>query len=256
MTKTTTALTLSLTMMAGAAAADDILVIGADLPPMMMAGGDGREAEIIRTTLERCGHSVTWELQPFTRHWASFDAGRGDAVTTVPMGMPTAGTASVAYVNYQNGVSFLGAQTPVTSLGDLAGRSVVTFQGASDILPDLGAATDSFSSYREVTDQMVHSQLLFSGRIDAVVGDGMIFAEYNRQLAANGDNLGFDPNQHVRFNATFAPSSYTMAFRNPAHAADFDRCFAEATTDGTIQAINTKWADRYRDVLGDQYMGY
>ena len=256
MTKMTTAICLSFTMMAGTAHADSILVIGADLPPMMMGAGEGREAEIIQTTLERCGHSVTWELQPFTRHWASFDGGKGDAVTTVPVGMPTAGTASVSYVSYQNGVSFLEAQTPVTSLGDLAGRDVITFQGASDILPELGAATGSFSSYREVTDQMVHSQMLFSGRIDAVVGDGMIFAEYNRQLASKGGNLGFDPNQGVRFNATFAPSSYTMAFRNPAHAADFDRCFGEASADGTIQAINAKWADRYRDVLGDQYMGY
>ena len=256
MTKMTTALTLSLTLLAGGAWADEIHIIGANLPPMMMEGGEGREAEIIRATLERCGHTITWDLQPFTRHWASFDGGAGDAVTTVPQGMPIAGQATQAYVSYQNGVSHLSASEALDSLADLSGRSVVSFQGAAEILPDLGAARGSFSTYREMTDQLSHSQLLFSGRVDAVVGDGMIFAEYNRQLAAKGDSLGFDPTQGVTFNATFAPSHYTMAFRNPAHAADFDRCLAEVQADGTVQAINTRWADRYRDVLGTQYMGY
>lgn len=252
----TTTLTIALSLSAGAAFADAIHVVGAELPPMMMDGGKGREAEIIQSTLERCGHTVTWELQPFTRHWASYEGGQGDAVTTVPVGMPLPGETTQAHVKYQNGVSFLSSHEAVTSLAGLSGQSVVTFQGASGILPGLSDAQGSFSSYREITDQIVHSQLLFSGRTDAVIGDGMIFAEYNRQLVSDGADLSFDPTQAVAFNATFAPSDYAMTFRNPVHTADFNRCFAEATADGSIAAINTKWTDQYRDVLGDQYMGY
>ncbi len=251
-----TTLTIAMTLTAGAALSDGIHVIGAALPPMMMDGGKGREAEVIQATLERCGHSVVWELQPFTRHWASFNKGQGDAVTTVPMGMPMQGDTTQPYIQYQNGVSFLATHSAVTSLEGLSGMSVVTFQGASSILPGLSDVQDSFGSYREITDQIVHSQLLFSGRTDAVIGDGMIFAEYNRQLARNSGALSFDPTQPVTFNATFAPSEYAMAFRNPSHAADFNRCFEEISADGTVAAINTKWVEQYRDVLRDQYMGY
>ncbi|PIE07139.1 MAG: ABC transporter substrate-binding protein [Rhodobacterales bacterium] len=247
---------IALGLVAGAAQSDTIHIIGAELPPMMMGSGEGREAEIISSTLARCGHEVTWEIQPFRRHLASYESGKGDAVTTVPVGMTVPGTHTGVYFHYQNGVSTLATHPAVTSLEDLAGETVVAFQGASETLAPLAEAEGSFASYREITDQKVHSQLLFSGRADAVVGDGMVFAEYNRQLAENVGRYVFDLSQPVVFKAIFEPLSFVMVFRDARLAADFDRCFAESEADGTIAAINTAWADRYRDVLGDQYIGY
>lgn len=237
--------------------AAEISILAPNLPPMVMENGEGREAEIIRASLERCGHTVAFTVQPFTRHWASYSDGDGDAVTTVPMGMPLPGTATSSYISYQNGVSFLGArESAFSALEDLSSHNVVSFRGASEILSGLADASGSFGDYREVTDQIVHSRLLFSGRTDAVIGDGMIFAEYNHQLASESSDLGFDPTQATVFKATFEPSQYGMNFRDEALAADFDRCFAEASADGTIDAINANWVNRYRDVLGDQYLGY
>jgi ABC-type amino acid transport substrate-binding protein len=248
---------LTFNLAAGATLAAEVKVMAPNLPPMIMENGEGREAEIIKATMERCGHTVAFEVQPFTRHWASYEAGEGDAVTTVPVGMPLPGATTVPYIMYQNGVSYLSArEESIQSLGDLASQNVVSFRGATAILPALADASSSFGKYSEVTDQIVHSRLLFSGRADAVVGDGMIFAEYNQQLAASSDDLGFDAAQGTVFNATFEPSSYGMNFRDAEIAADFDRCFGEATADGTIDAINVKWVDRYRTVLGDQYMGH
>ncbi len=251
-----TLFSIALGLVAGAAHSDTIHIIGAELPPLMMGDGEGREAEIITATLAHCGHEVTWEVQPFTRHWASFEKGKGDAVTTIPEGMPFSGTATGVYLLTQNGVATLASHAGVAALDDLAGQSVVAFQGAADMIAPLAEARDSFGSYREITDQKTHSQLLFSGRIDAVIGDGMIFAEYNRRLAEDASRLDFDPTQPVVFKATFQPSSFVMAFRDAERAAEFDRCFAEVEADGTIAAINTAWADRYRDSLGDQYINY
>lgn len=237
--------------------AADLSILAPNLPPMVMENGEGREAEIIRATLERCGHNVTFVVQPFTRHWASYEKGDGDGVTTVPMGMPLPGTASASYISYQNGVSYLTSRDAgFVELSDLNTHNVVSFRGASDILPGLADATGAFGDYREVTDQIVHSRLLFSGRTDAVIGDGMIFAEYNQQLASNPDALGFDPSQDTVFTATFEPSQYGMNFRDAQIAADFDKCFTEASAEGVIDDINAKWVDRYREVLGDQYLGY
>lgn len=240
----------------GMAAADDLTILASDLPPHFMADGTGREAEVISTVMGRCGHNVTFEIQPFTRHWKTYDSGQGDGVTTVPPGMQLAGYQTDVHVQYQNGVSTLTANGEnITDLSALAGQSVIAFKGAEDILPGLKEAVPSFKSYKEVADQITQSRMIFGQRVDAVIGDGMIFAEYNEQLRGE-DDLPFDANQGVTFQATFEPSSYAMNFRNEAHAADFNRCLAEATADGTIDAINEKWAERYRETLGTQYLGH
>ena len=84
----------------------------------------------------------------------------------------------------------------------------------------------------------------------------MIFAEYNRQLQDQAEELAFDPNQAVSFQAIFAPSEYGMNFRDAALAADFNRCLAEAKADGSLDAINKKWVDPYRETFASHLLGH
>lgn len=188
-------------------------------------------------------------------------SGLGGFAVTVPAGLDLPGTATRPYIQYQNGVSVLAERDlQIDSLDDLAGLSVIAFQGAEDILPGLAAAVPTFGAYREVADQIIQSRLLFAGRTDAVIGDGLLFAAYNAELAASGtaqfDAGQFDAGQPVTFAAIFAPTDYALHVRDPALAAAFDSCFAEAEADGTLGEINRRYVDRYRDVLGDQYLGY
>ncbi|KUP91733.1 type 2 periplasmic-binding domain-containing protein [Tritonibacter horizontis] len=252
-----TAVTLSALQAPTTAAAEALTILAGDLPPMFNGDGSGREAEVISSVMERCGHTVTFEIQPFTRHWKSYAQGKGDAVATVPLGMPLPGHATEAYIQYQNGVSSLAENGAAYSdLSALSGQSVIAFMGASDIIPGLKDAVPAFKSYKEIADQIGQSRMIFGQRVDAVIGDGMIFAEYNRQLRDQAGELMFDPNQDVTFQAIFAPSDYGMYFRSEALTADFNRCHAEAVADGSLAAINRAWADRYRDTLGDQYLGH
>ncbi len=247
--------TTSLTLIAAPAFAGTVTILAADLPPMVYADGTGREAEIVSAVMGHCGHDVEFVVQPFTRHWASFEAGKGDAVMTVPVGMPMEGTQGAPYIAYQNGVSFLaGAGNDYGTLNDLAGLSIAAFQGASNILPGLAEASPNFGSYREMTDQETQSKLLFGGRVDGILGDGMLFAAYTASLRDAGSSAGIDASQPLEFRAIFDPSDYAMNFRNANMAADFDRCFAELEANGTIASINTKWVDKYRDTLGSNYM--
>lgn len=238
------------------ASADEITVMAGDLAPMFLKDGKGREAEIITAALEKCGHTAKFEIQPFTRHWESYNSGKGDAVATVPVGMPIEGTATSEYIRYQNGVSYLtDSNADFGKIEDLKGKKVIGFKGAESIIPGLADHTGSFADYREVTDQITQSRTLFGKRVDAIIGDGMLFAEYNSQLRSQ-NGLKFDPNQPVTFKAVFDSSPYAMAFRNAGHAADFDRCFKEIEADGTVAAINKTWVDKYRDSLGNSYLGY
>ncbi|MFW8635468.1 substrate-binding periplasmic protein [Cribrihabitans pelagius] len=237
--------------------AAEVEVLVGDLPPMVNKDGSGREAEIISATLEQCGHSAKFTIQPFTRHWQSFEGGAGDAVATVPVGMPMAGEQTAPYVSYQNGVSFLRASgAEVGALEDLKGMKIVAFEGASNIIPGLSGQTGNFKSYREMADQETQSKLLYGKRVDGILGDGMLFAEFARQLQEAGSAAGVDAGQPIEFRAIFEPTPYGMSFRDPAMAADFDRCFSELESNGTIAEINTRWTDKYRGALADNYMSY
>jgi len=248
---------LTAAVMSSSVQADTIEILAGDLPPMFFEDGTGREAELITGAMERCGHSVRFTIQPFTRHWTSYENGEADAVATVPLGMPLKGTSTSAYIEYQNGVSYLAeGDNSFPTLDALSGHSVIAFKGASEILPGFGDVTSSFSDYREVTDQITQSRMLFGKRVDAIVGDGMLFAEYNSQLVNQKDSLKFDPTQPVSFQALFEPSPYAIVFRDAELAAAFDRCFSEMKEDGTVDQINKAWVDKYRATLGSSYLQY
>ncbi|WP_278924551.1 MULTISPECIES: substrate-binding periplasmic protein [Pseudophaeobacter] len=247
----------SLVILSSPAMADEVTVLAGDLPPMVNQDGTGREAEIISAVLGQCGHTTVFVVQPFTRHWQSFESGTGDAVSTVPVGMPTSGTQTQSYVSYQNGVSYLtSSEHEAATLSDLDGWNIVAFEGASNIVPGLSGSTEAFKTYREMADQKTQSKLLYGKRVDGILGDGMLFAEFARQLQEAGTSAGVDASQPIEFRAIFEPSPYAMSFRDPAMAADFDRCFAELEAAGTIAEINTKWTDKYRDALEGNYMSY
>ena len=152
------------------------------------------------------------------------------------------GTGTAPYIAYQNGVSFLSdSGNDASALADLNGWKIAAFEGASHIIPGLADAIPQFGSYRELADQIIQSRLLFGQRIDGTVGDGMLFAEFRRQLQEAGASAGVDANQSTEFRAIFEPTEYGMSFRDPAIAADFDRCFAELDAAGTITEINVRW---------------
>ena len=251
------------------ASARPVTVLAPELPPMMSTDGTGREASIISETLAACGHEAHFKVVPFGRHWNDYrdstqaggqGGGQVDAVSTVPAGMEMPGTRSAPYILYQNGASVLKSSgLTVQSLADLAGKRVITFSGAPDVLPGLRAAIPSFGDFRERADQMVHSNLLFAGRVDAVLADGLIFAEYNRQLqekAKAAGGLPFDPAQPVQFTAIFPPTAYSMVFRDEQLRADFDRCLVELKAKGRLDAIDREWVARYSATVGDRYLSH
>lgn len=240
-------LVLGVSLAAQAVVAAEITILAGHLPPMVDAAGQGREAEVIRTVLGDCGHEVTFEVFNFTSQWKAYANGRGDAVATVPLGMELPGQATQSYVHYQNGITTRRAGEGYADLAALSGKSVVAFKGAQEILPGLKEAIPSFGHYSEVADQINQNRQLHGKRADAVIGYGMIFSHYNAELGQGHD---------AEFHAAFAPSPYVMNFRDPALAREFDRCLASAEASGKLEALNHAWAEKFRDTLGNEYLGF
>ncbi len=249
-----------LAAVAGPAQARDITIMAGNLPPHVNQDGTGREASLIREVMGACGHTVTFKVEPYTRHWESFRKGDGDAVATVPAGLDMPGAASEPYVSYQNGASVLaGSGRAVKTLADLTGKKAVTFAGGKELLPGLKDMGGKMAELREQADQGIHSNLLFANRTDAVLGDGLIFAEYNKRLgeqAKSGKSLPFDPAQPVTFTAIFPPTPFVMVFRDQGLRDAFNACLAQVRQTGKLDAINRAAVEPYRATVGDQYLGY
>lgn len=243
-----------LMLAAGGAKADVAISVGL-LPPHMDEAGEGRDADILRAVIADCmGERMRLAVAPFTRHWTEYVDKQRDAVNTVPAGLKLPGHRSAGYITYQNGAAVLASAKPVATLADLAGRSAVTFADGTDIL---GLKDVRFSRLVEQADQEIHANLLFTRRVDVVLADGMIVAEYNRRLRdRKSAQPQIDAEQAVNFTAIFPPTVYHMMFREQALQQRFDQCFARQEAEGRIAAINHRYGDRYRDTIGRNYVGY
>lgn len=239
--------------------ADRLVVFAPDLPAASEPGGKGRDGEIVGTVLQYCGYTVEFRLMPFGRHIRSFsEGGTADAVMTVPLNVPVAGASSEAYIWYQNGAATLRSRSlDIDSVDDLAGLKLVTYQNGISIL-ELEDHLDRFASITEVSNQRVHSHLLYLGRVDAILSDGLILAEINRRLE-NEDKAvlkGINLDEPLDFAPIFQPTPYKMVFRNSRHRDDFERCYNQLDGLGHIHEINDRHVGKYRDSIGYRYLGY
>lgn len=242
--------------LSGARAAGNAITISAALlPPHMDEQGGGRDADLIRAILEECGgYKVTFRVVPFGRHWSEYEAKQLDGVNMAPDGMALPGEKTVTYIGLLDGVVTLASTPPVARLADLAGRSAVTFPGGGEAL---GLTHIGLTRLIEQSDQAIHSNLLFTRRVDAIVADGLVIAEYNRRLQEHGATGQIDPSQPVRFAASFfEPLVYHLMLRDPVARERFDACYKRLDAAGRITAINKRYVDRYRDTVGSAYMGY
>ena len=238
--------------------AERLRIMAPDLPGTSEEGGFGRDAETVRKVLAYCGHDAEFVIQPFGRHIVTYRSSHAaDAVMTVPLGMQLPGKSTAAYIWYQNGAVYDANRVArVSGLADLWGRDVVTFKDGIRLL-ELEEHQSRFRTLSEIANQRIHSHLLFLGRVDAILADGLIVAEANRRLLASDSGiLALSQLPEVRFAPIFHPSPYKMVFRNPPLAEEFDKCYDEAYAAGVVSAIDEKYIGKYQDELGYRYLGF
>ncbi|EMP57480.1 hypothetical protein MSNKSG1_00696 [Marinobacter santoriniensis NKSG1] len=240
-----------------AQAADHTLTIVApELPGSSEAGGVGRDAELVAATLRECGYSAKFIVQPFGRHMLTYRQSlRGDAVMTVPLYRNLPGYSTSAYIWYQNGAYYDSERVgPINTIADLKGLNVVTFNDGIKIL-GLEALVPYLGEVHENTNQRIHSHLLFLGRVDVILADGLIVAEVNHRIREQGllPKGEFDL-KNFRFAPIFNPTPYKMVFREPGLARAFDECFDRLYRKGTVTVILEKYLAPYQGELMHRYL--
>lgn len=132
---------------------------------------DGIEYQLVSRIFSRAGYQVEYELHSYSRLLKQFTDKKLDCAS--PVAVPVSGASyTQPYLPFQDVViSLQHAALDVNSLADLAGKRIVAYQQATQVLgADFNAAVAQ-ANYLELAERELQLELLFSQRVDLVIGE-------------------------------------------------------------------------------------
>lgn len=225
--------------------AQDVRVaFGKSVPPyIIQESNSGIEMEIIRESLAYRGHKVIPVYVPFSQINTAFVDNQVDAVATVNDKIGMDGYFSDIVITYKNyAITLANRQIKIDSILDLGNKRVSAFQLATRYLGTEYAETVLANPrYRERQDQKRHVQLLYDGKLDAIIIDSAIFQYYSRQLSKI-----VNINQPVAYHKIFSWNDYHMIFRDPKLRNDFNAGLR-------LLRQSNRYSTIYKHYLGKDY---
>jgi polar amino acid transport system substrate-binding protein len=215
--------------------------IGLTKPPYIMGpGATGIEYEIAEKALEAAGYKMVAQHLPPARALALLRAGKLDGMLTVDEGIGGNDFFSDTYMYYQNVATTLSSrQIRLRGIDDLDVYSVAAFQNASLILgPEFKALAERHRDYKEHPQQITQNRLLYTGRVDVVVGDRLIFRYLNRLVEPS-----IDTTQALVYHRIFPPSARKAVFRDAALRDAFNSGLKTIRKNGTYAGIYRKFQE-------------
>lgn len=228
---------------AGPACATTEVRVGMGLtkPPYIFeSGSDGIEVEIAEQALAAAGYKMIPLQFPPARGLGLLRAGRIDALLGIDEGIGGNDYISDPYIVYRNvAVTLANRRIDLKRIEDLANYSVAGFQNASTILgARFRAVTAGHADYKEYPQQIIQDKLLYTGRVDVVVGDRLIFRYFSKHLESS-----IDTGQAVTFHDIFPPSPRKVAFRDPVLRDRFNAGLKTIRRNGVYDGILKKYQD-------------
>ncbi|MEP4485526.1 MAG: transporter substrate-binding domain-containing protein [Halioglobus sp.] len=215
-------------------------------PPYILLGGDdtahtreGIMLDIIRESLALKGHTLEPRMVPYNRFATELESGKVQAVGYMKGDLPSL-FASQESIHFTNAAITHKADTrELSSLADLAGRKLVTWQGAEDDLgQDFAAMIPSMALYKEMADQARQTRVFVLNRADVIVLDEYIFRYFARSYEQ--DLSDFVYNDIVGGRLGFSTGFVSEQIRD-----DFDEGLAKLKESGRYLEIYNYYANDY-----------
>jgi len=224
-----------------ATATADVLHVGfgTHKPPYVFEGEPrGLEYELVDGAARNVGFEVTAYYAPMERLHLMLRRGEIDAITTTHERSGVEAFYSDVYIHYYNAVVALARRGyRIERVADLGQYSVSAFQRARFLLgPDFERMAMDNPRYREEALQINRNRLLYSGRIEVVVGDKRIIHYFNQEVA---DQV--DVNQPLAWFELFPPTQYRLGFRLQEHRRRFDEGLRMLRESGEYQRIEQRY---------------
>ena len=224
-------------------AAAELLRIGfgTHKPPYIFEGEPrGLEYELVMAAASRGGLQLTPYYAPMERLHLMLARGELDAIATTSAQSGVPAFYSDAYIEYHNvAVALASRHLPIIRIADMAGYSMSTYQRARYLLgPEFQAMAERNPLYREEALQINRNRLLYSGRVDLIVGDLRIFKYFNAQVA---DQV--DVSQPLSYFALFPNTPYSVGFRQAAPRELFNLGLKALRESGDYLRIEQRYAE-------------
>lgn len=212
---------------------------GTHKPPYVFEGEPrGLEFEIVTAAASKAGFEFEAFYAPMERLHLMLRRREVDAIATTNENSGVSGFYSDPYIQYQNvAVALRKRQYKIERIADLRHYSLSAFQRARYLLgSDYQQMVEGHPRYREEAHQIARNRLLYSGRVDVVVGDLRIFKYFNRDVA---DQV--DISQPLTFYPLFAPTPYRVGFHSQNLRDRFNKGLAALRESGEYAAIERKY---------------
>ncbi|XLZ72334.1 transporter substrate-binding domain-containing protein [Massilia sp. SR12] len=209
--------------------------MGLPKPPYVMeSGAVGLDVDIARHALAAGGYKLVGQSLPQTRALAMLRAGQLDGLRSISEGIGGQDFFTDSYIVYQNVATTLARRNlKLQNIEDLANYSVAAFQNASMVLGDrFSLLVSGHSDYRELPAQITQNKLLFTGRVDVVIGDRLIFAHFSEKLDPQ-----INARQAVTYHRIFPESPRKAVFRDVRVRDAFNAGLKTIRANGTYDAI-------------------
>lgn len=183
---------------------------------------DGRESAILDDIFHCMGKKYRLIKVPYGRHFSEFESNKYDFVTTIPENYKIEGFKSKTHMSYVNGFFLMGhLKNKVKSLDDLEGLRLITFKGASKLIPELQKIIPKLKQYKEHAQQSLHPKMLAKNRVDIVLSDRFIFNAYVEELIKNNELKG---DEEFVFLDIFKHSPFVITFKKEGLRNEFNNC--------------------------------
>tara|TARA_Y100001951_G_scaffold67635_1_gene54572 strand:+ start:31300 stop:32025 length:726 start_codon:yes stop_codon:yes gene_type:complete len=219
----------------------DVLHVGfgTHKPPYIYEGERrGLEYELIERAAQNAGFEVTVYYAPMERLHLMLRRGEIDAIATTHQRSGVKAYYSQTYIYYHNvAVALARRGYRIEHIADLGNYSVSAFQRARLLLgPEFERMALNNPRYREEALQINRNRLLYSGRVDVVVGDKRILRYFNREVA---DQV--DVTQALSWFEMFPPTPYRVGFRLDRQRQRFDEGLRKLRESGEYQRIEQRY---------------
>lgn len=230
--------TLLITLSASAFAKQLDLVVGWDKPPYVMTEQDsGFEVEIVRSIMSDLGHEIKVIYVPFGRTARMVASGSADIGLTLTNEHDISPEyLTDCYVVYQNvAVSLRERGLEISTIPDLAGKSIIAFQTAKHVLGEtFKSSLGSQQNYLEFAEQERQVNMLLLGSVDVAILDRNIFNYLKHQLPKERQKA-------TQFHELFPVTTYSAAIADPTLRAQFNQALHLYKQDGRYQAMLDKF---------------
>ena len=224
--------------------------IGFTIPPYVIRNIDGGlEVDLIRESFGAVGIHANFVYLPNLRLPVAFADGSVDCIASnveydlaKDSGRPVHDSdATVVLRNYA--ISLEKNGLTITSIGDLADKSVLGFNNATKYLGwEFAEMAEGNRMYSELADQALQVRMLYSDRVDVVISDRRIFLFWRKQLASNQAAVeGLD--QKVVFHPIFPPAVRHVSFGDRELRTLFNRGLRILRETGRVKALETQYSN-------------